>query len=153
LGVQMALLPAGGLLTGLIMYYGYKLNRTGLDDAVISAVHRQSGRMPFLTLPVKPIAALVTLSAGGSAGREGPWCDSGATMAAGLGKARLLKAEWRKRLVAGGVRAGFASVFGTPVAGAFYGGEVMVLGRLRHDFLLPAVRAGMPAFETCRWLG
>ncbi len=153
LGVQMALLPAGGLLTGLIMYYGYKLNRTGLDDAVISAVHRQSGRMPFLTLPVKPIAALVTLSAGGSAGREGPCSHIGATMASGLGKALRLNEELRKRLVACGVSAGFASVFGTPVAGAIYGVEVMVIGRLRHDFLFPAVIAGMTAFETCLWLG
>src|SRR3546814_2343514 len=47
---QMLLLPSGGFLTGLIMYYGYKLNNTGLDDSVITAVHQQSGRMPFRTL-------------------------------------------------------------------------------------------------------
>src|SRR3546814_10118940 len=56
--------------TGLIMYYGYKLNNTGLDDSVITAVHQQSGRMPFRTLLIKPIAAIVTLTSGGSAGRR-----------------------------------------------------------------------------------
>jgi len=38
-----------------------------------------------------------------------------------MGQALRLNAELRKRLVACGVSAGFASVFGTPIAGAIYG--------------------------------
>src|SRR5690606_2385542 len=52
LWLQMVLLPVGGLLNGLLLYYGYKLNRTGLKDSVIEAVHKQSGKMPFKTLAI-----------------------------------------------------------------------------------------------------
>lgn len=145
---QMLLLPCGGFLTGLVMYYGYKLNKTGLDDSVITAVHQQAGRMPFLTLLVKPVAAIVTLASGGSAGREGPCSHIGATLASGLGRVLRLNAELRQRLVACGVSAGFAGVFGTPVAGALYGCEVLAIGRIRHDFLFPAVVSGATAFAV-----
>src|SRR3546814_19882697 len=83
---QMLLLPSGGFLTGLIMYYGYKLNNTGLDDSVITAVHQQSGRMPFRTLLIKPIAAIVPLTSGGSAARDRPGPHLGPTPHLGLGR-------------------------------------------------------------------
>ncbi len=149
---KMLMLPAGGLLTGLVMYYGYKLNRTGLDDSVIAAVHKQLGRMPFRTVAVKPIAAIITLASGGSAGREGPCSHLGATLASAVGRVLRLNVELQQRLVACGVSAGFASVFGTPVAGAIYGVEVLAVGRIRHDFLLPAVVAGVSSFTTSKFL-
>src|SRR5690606_37995314 len=62
-------------------------------------------------------------------------------------------AELGKRLVACGVSAGFAGVFGTPIAGALYGVEVLAIGRIRHDFLFPAIVAGVASFETCRFWG
>src|SRR3546814_9275488 len=99
------------------MYYGYKLNNTGLDDSVITAVHQQSGRMPFRTLLIKPIAAIITLISGGSAGREGPCSHIGATLASGLGRILRLNAALRQRIVECGVSAGFAGVFGTPMEG------------------------------------
>ncbi|HUH39527.1 MAG TPA: chloride channel protein [Castellaniella sp.] len=150
---QMVLLPVGGLLNGLILFYGYRQNTTGLKDSVIAAVHQQSGRMPFKTLAIKPIAALITLGCGGSAGKEGPCSHIGGTLASGLGHALGLNAELQKRLVACGVSAGFASVFGTPIAGAIYGVEVLAIGRLRHDFLFPAIVAGIISFQVSKFWG
>jgi H+/Cl- antiporter ClcA len=57
----------------------------------------------------------------------------------------------RLRIVACGVSAGFASVFGTPIAGAIYGVEVLAIGRLRHDFLLPAIVAGVASFQVSKF--
>jgi H+/Cl- antiporter ClcA len=148
---QMALLPLGGLLNGLILYYGYKFNTSGLGDSTIAAVHKQSGRMPFKTLAVKPVAALITLACGGSAGKEGPCSHIGGSLASGLGRLLGLNAELQKRLVACGVSAGFASVFGTPIAGAIYGVEVLAIGRIRHDFLFPAIIAGVASFEVSKY--
>lgn len=148
---QMALLPLGGLLNGVLLYYGYKINRSGLGDSVIAAVHRQSGRMPLATVAIKPVAAIVTLASGGSAGKEGPCSHIGGSLASALGRLLGLNVELQKRLVACGVSAGFASVFGTPIAGAIYGVEVLAIGRIRHDFLFPAVVAGVAAFETSKF--
>lgn len=153
LWLQMVLLPVGGLLNGLLLYYGYKMNKTGLKDSVIAAVHKQSGKMPFKTLAIKPIAAIITLASGGSAGKEGPCSHLGASLASGIGRALGLNAELQKRIVACGVSAGFASVFGTPLAGAIYGVEVLAIGRIRHDFLFPAIVAGVVSYEVSQWWG
>lgn len=150
---QMMLLPLGGFLNGLLLYYGYKINQTGVNDSVIEVVHKQSGKMPFKTLAIKPVAAIITLASGGSAGKEGPCSHLGASLASGIGRALGLNSELQKRIVACGVSAGFASVFGTPLAGAIYGVEVLAIGRIRHDFLFPAIIAGVVSFEISKWWG
>lgn len=152
-GLVAGLLLTGGLVNGLLLHYGYRLNRSGYRDSPVVAVNEQQGRMPFRTLWIKPLAALVTLSCGGSAGKEGPCSHIGASVAAGIGELLRLNPELRKRLVACGVSAGFASVFGTPVAGAIYGVEMLAIGRVRHDFLFPGIVAGVTAFQVSKFLG
>ncbi len=153
LWLQMTLLPLGGLANGLLLHYGYRLRRSRYDDNAIVAVNKQQGRMPFRTMWIKPLAALITLGCGGSAGKEGPCSHIGASLAAGVGRSLRLNREMRKRLLACGVSAGFSSVFGTPIAGAIYGVEMLAIGRIRHDFLFPGIVAGVTAFEVSRHLG
>lgn len=149
----LVLLPLGGILNGLLLHYGQRVNTSGLKDSVFAAVHAQHGRMPLRTLWLKPAAALVTLACGGSAGKEGPCSHIGAVLASAIGRVLHLNAALRERLVACGISAGFASVFGTPIGGAIYGVEVLSIGRIRSDFLLPAVVAGAASFEISRWWG
>lgn len=151
LWTQMALLPAGGLLNGLLLHYGYRTNSTGLKDTMFAAVHSQEGRMPLRTMLIKPVAAIITLASGGSAGKEGPCSHIGASLGAAIGHVLHLNAELRKRIVACGVSAGFASVFGTPIAGAIYGVEVLAVGRIRYDFLFPAIIAGVTSFQISKF--
>ncbi|MBS0575224.1 MAG: chloride channel protein [Proteobacteria bacterium] len=150
---QMALLPLGGLANGLLLHYGYRLRRSTFKDNAIVAVNEQQGKMPFRTMWIKPLAALITLACGGSAGKEGPCSHIGASLAAAIGRTLRLNRELRKRLLACGVSAGFASVFGTPIAGAIYGVEMLAIGRIRHDFLFPGIVAGVTAYEVSRRLG
>ncbi|MEO7062643.1 MAG: chloride channel protein [Dokdonella sp.] len=153
LWLQMTLLPIGGLLNGLLLYYGKLLNHTGLKDSVIVAVNEQHGRLPWKTLWIKPVATLITLGCGGSAGKEGPCSHLGASIASGVGELLHLNSELRRRLVACGVSAGFASVFGTPIAGAIYGVEMLAIGRIRHNFLFPAIVASVTAYEVSLYWG
>lgn len=153
LWLQMMLLPLGGLANGLLLHYGYRLNRSGYKDNAIVAVNEQHGRMPFRTLWIKPLAALITLGCGGSAGKEGPCAHIGASLAAAVGQVLHLSPETRKRLLACGTSAGFAAVFGTPIGGALYGVEMLAIGRIRHDFLFPCIIGGFTAFEVARHLG
>ncbi|MGB6008270.1 chloride channel protein [Castellaniella sp.] len=148
------MLPAAGLANGLIMGYGYRMLGTpGLKDSIFAAVHEQGGRLPWRTLLLKPVAAIITLASGGSAGKEGPCSHLGASLAAMVGQAFHLNRELRQRIVACGVSAGFASVFGTPIAGAIYGVEMLIIGRIRHDFLFPALIAGMTSFQVSKAWG
>src|SRR3546814_3311381 len=94
------------MINGLLLYYGYRANTSGLKDSMLAAVYEQGGKMPFKTVLVKPVAAIVTLASGGSAGKEGPCSHIGATLASGIGHLLGLNTELRKRLVACGVSAG-----------------------------------------------
>jgi H+/Cl- antiporter ClcA len=151
--LHMVLLPIGGILNGLIIHYGYRHFTGGMKDSTIAAVHQQSGLLPYKTFLIKPIAAIVTLASGGSAGKEGPCSHIGGTLASGFGQLLHLSPELQKRIVACGVSAGFASVFGTPIAGAIYGVEVLTIGRLRYDFIFPAIIAGISSFEVSKLWG
>ncbi|HQX92048.1 MAG TPA: chloride channel protein [Thermomonas sp.] len=149
----LLLLPLGGLVNGLLLHYGYRLRRSKFIDNPIVAVNEQQGKLPFRTMWIKPVASLVTLACGGSAGKEGPCSHIGASLAAAIGRVLGLNREMRKRLLACGVSAGFASVFGTPIAGAIYGVEMLAIGRIRHDFLFPGIVAGVAALQVSRYLG
>ncbi|HEX7380988.1 MAG TPA: chloride channel protein [Nevskiaceae bacterium] len=153
LWLQMTLLPAAGLLNGLLLHYGYRANRSGLNDSIIVAVNEQHGHLPLKTMLIKPVAALITLWMGGSAGKEGPCSHLGAEVASGIGSLLHVNTEIRKRLVACGVSAGFASVFGTPIAGAIYGIEILAIGRIRYDFVFPGIVAGITSFAVSRFWG
>ncbi|HEU4856522.1 MAG TPA: chloride channel protein [Rhodanobacteraceae bacterium] len=151
--VLALLLPAGGFANGLLLHYGYKLRRSTFNDNAIVAVNEQHGKLPFRTMWIKPVCALITLGCGASAGKEGPCSHIGASLGAAIGRSLHLNQEMRKRLLACGVSAGFASVFGTPIAGAIYGVEMLAIGRIRHDFLFPGIVAGVTSFEVSRYLG
>ncbi len=147
------MLPLAGLANGLLMGSGYRLlGVPGLKDSIFAAVHEQGGKMPWRTMLIKPLAAIITLASGGSAGKEGPCSHLGASLAAVIGHLFRLNVELRQRIVACGVSAGFASVFGTPIAGAIYGVEMLTIGRIRHDFLFPALIAGVTAFQVSNFL-
>jgi H+/Cl- antiporter ClcA len=49
-------------------------------EAVISAIHRDSGRIPWKVAPIKLLATVVTLAFGGSVGKEGPCAQIGAAI-------------------------------------------------------------------------
>ncbi len=122
-------------------------------EKVIEAVHKKSGEIKVSVIPVKLIATIVTLFAGGSAGKEGPGAQIGAGTASMISDFLHFSKKDRKKLVACGISAGFATVFGTPIAGAIFGIEVLVVGTLMYDLLLPSIVAGFSAFFTAQYLG
>lgn len=52
-----------------------------------------------------------------------------------------------------GIGAGFASIFGTPLAGAVFALEVIIVGRLRYDAILPVFLSAFFANLTCHAWG
>jgi H+/Cl- antiporter ClcA len=118
-------------------------------EAVISAVHRDWGRIEWRVAPVKLAATVLTLACGGSVGKEGPCAQIGAALTSAFADLLRLSPEDRRRLVICGIAAGFAAVFGTPVSGALFGIEVLYLGRIEYGVLFPCLMAGVVAHLVC----
>lgn len=122
-------------------------------EKVIEAVHKRSGKIPVAVVPVKLAATVITLASGGSAGKEGPCAQIGAGLASAFADLFRFAAKDRKKLVICGISAGFASVFGTPIAGAIFGVEVLFVGGLLYDVLLPSFVSGITAYQVSTALG
>jgi len=122
-------------------------------EKVIEAVHKHHGKIDLAVIPVKLLATLMTIFAGGSVGKEGPGAQIGAGVASFIATTLKFHKGDRKKLVICGISAGFASVFGTPIAGAIFGVEVLIIGVIMYDVLLPSFIAGFAAFTTTQFLG
>ena len=117
-------------------------------EKVIEAVHKRWGKINLMVVPVKLVATIITLALGGSAGKEGPCAQIGAGMASAMADLLKLTKEDRRKLVICGISAGFAAVFGTPIAGALFAVEVLVLGRVLQEMLFPSMVAAIISYQV-----
>lgn len=122
-------------------------------EKVIEAIHKEDGYINAKVIPVKLIATVLTIFSGGSVGKEGPGAQIGAGAASFVATLLKFSRQDRKKLVICGISAGFASVFGTPIAGAIFGIEVLIIGVIMYDVLLPSFIAGFAAYTTAQFFG
>jgi H+/Cl- antiporter ClcA len=146
------LLPVGGYAVGLIYeFYGKPAN--GGNNLLIDEIHQPGAGVPRRMAPLILFATLATHLFGGSAGREGTAVQMGGGIAATVARILKLDAANVRVLLMAGVAAGFGSVFGTPVAGAVFALEVLVIGRMQYDALVPCFIAAVVADWVCHALG
>lgn len=142
------LLPAGGFAVGWI-YRHYGKTSAGGNNLLIDEIHQPGAGVPRRMAPLILLGTLATHLFGGSAGREGTAVQMGGAIAAAFARALRLDAASVRLLLMAGVAAGFGSVFGTPIAGAVFALEVLVIGRVQYDALIPCFIASLVAHWTC----
>jgi H+/Cl- antiporter ClcA len=150
---HLAILPLSFLLTVLIVKKLAPEAEGHGTDKVIEAVHERSGRIDHGVVPVKLFATILTIATGGSAGKEGPAAQIGAALTSIFASIFRFDDDDRRKLVICGISAGFASVFGTPMAGAIFGVEVLFAGSILYDVLFPSFISGIMAYQVAMRLG
>lgn len=96
---------------------------------------------------------IVTIAAGGSAGKESPCADVGAGVASFCAGLLSFNKQERRKLMICGVSAGFAGVFGVPISGALFGMEVLSVGTVFYEVMFPAFISGITAFQVTHLFG
>jgi H+/Cl- antiporter ClcA len=147
-------LPLLGLALGAL-YERFGEPIRGGNNLIIDTIHIIPHDAPALPLRMAPMVLLGTVLThlfGGSAGREGTAVQMGASLADALAHRLRVEASLRRDLLVAGVAGGFGSVFGTPIAGAIFALEFVVLGRIEYRALLPALIAAVVGDMTTRAL-
>ncbi|MFB9051852.1 voltage-gated chloride channel family protein [Formosa undariae] len=144
----IALLPIGGFIIGLT-YHLFGNSVVKGNNLLLEEFHSPKKIIPFKMAPLVLFGTIVTHLFGGSAGREGTAVQIGGAVADQFTKIFKLSDRDRKIVIIAGISAGFASVFGTPLAGGIFALEVLILGRIRLDAIVPSFLAAVLANYFC----
>ena len=144
-------LPIGGLLIGLSYHYFGKEVIKG-NNLILEEYEHPKDIIPFKMAPLVLIGTLLTHFLGGSAGREGTAVQMGSAIADQFSKIFPITKSERRTLLIIGISAGFASVFGTPVAGALFAIEVLFFSKVNYRSLISSFVTAFIAYYTVELL-
>lgn len=141
-------LPIGGFLIGCLYHY-FGGRATMGNNVLIQEYHHPVTKIPFKMAPLVLLGTWVTHLFGGSAGREGTAVQMGGAIADQFTKLFKLGPTDRQAILLLGIAGGFASVFGTPLAGTLFALELMVVGRNKYTYILPVLLTAIISHYTC----
>jgi CIC family chloride channel protein len=141
-------LPAGGgLLSGWLVYRFAPEAAGAGNDAAIRAYHQSEGLIGGRVPVIKTLATVMTLTTGGSGGREGPIAQIGAGIGSLLAARLGLSVRERRILMAAGIAAGVGSIFRAPLAGALFAAELLYRDpEFEYEVIIPAGMASVVAY-------
>lgn len=128
------LIPIIGVLTAYTYSkYGNGSNRE--NNLIIESVHKDV-KVPFRMAILTFIFTVLTHLSGGSAGREGTAVQIGGALTNKVANIFKMEHKEKRILIMSGISAAFGSVFGTPLAGTFFGMEVCFIGKISYEAMI-----------------
>ncbi len=148
-------LPLVGFAVGwLYLKWGQSVDRG--NNLLIDEIHDPRQVVPLRMAPLILGSTVASHLVGASVGREGTAVQMGGALADQLTHYFKLSVAQRRVVLMTGIAAGFASVFGTPLAGAVFALEVLagpVLRQMRWAALWPCGVAAVAADQVGLWWG
>jgi H+/Cl- antiporter ClcA len=141
------LLPFGGLLIGYLYFISDSKIAKG-NNLLLEEYNKPEKKIPFLMAPLVLLSTLITHLFGGSAGREGTAVQMGGAIADLCSPIFKLNNSERRILIIMGISAGFASVFGTPLAGAIFALEIVFFSKINFKSIVLSFAVAYIAYFT-----
>jgi CIC family chloride channel protein len=139
------LMPAaGGLVAGSILLFGQKWSNAGKSADFMEAVVLGNGVIRVRATIVKSLSSLITISSGGSIGREGPMVQLASMLGSLIGRLEKFSPARLRLFVACGAAAGIACAYNAPLTGAFFVAEI-VLGSIAMESIGPLIVSSVVA--------
>lgn len=138
---------AGAVYGPLIQRFAPSAKGHGIPEVML-AVRRKGGRIPGRVAVVKIVSSALTIGSGGSAGREGPIVQVGASLGSTIASWLGMPVSRVVLLASCGSAAGIAATFHAPLAGAVFALEVILTEFTAETFgfvVLSAVSSSMVA--------
>ena len=145
------LLPVGGLVIVGLYHILQNEKDTG-TNLVISAIH-SGDKLPFKMAPLIFISTIITHLFGGSAGREGAALQMGGSLGNSIGKLFRFDDKDRNVMIMCGMSAAFSALFGTPMAAAIFSMEMISVGVMYYNALVPCVISSLVAHDVADYFG
>jgi CIC family chloride channel protein len=143
-------IPAlGGVIVGPLVYFLAREAKGHGVPEVMEAVALRSGFIRKRVVLVKSLASAVSISTGGSVGREGPIVQIGSAIGSSLGQILKVSADRMRTLVGCGAAAGIAATFNAPIAGSMFALEI-ILGDFGLATFSPIVISSVVATAVSR---
>ena len=137
----------GGLVFGLVSAYVTRKRGTEVDPIEANALH--GGRMSLRGSLIVAAQTVWSSGVGASVGLEAGYTQLASGIASVVGRAFRLRRGDMRTLVGCGAAAAIAGAFGAPLAGAFYGFE-LVIGSYTIPSLAPVGMASLVGYLTAR---
>ncbi|HTW81255.1 MAG TPA: chloride channel protein [Terracidiphilus sp.] len=143
----------GGLIVGLMAYYGSeKIRGHGIPEA-IEAILLNGARIEPKVAVLKPVSAAIAIGSGGPFGAEGPIIMTGGAFGSLVAQWLRLSDAERTTLLVAGAAAGMSATFASPVAAILLAVELLLF-EMRPRSLVPVAAASVVAAALrIVWLG
>ena len=142
-------------LAGVFIAFWYKKSEMPLErgtNFILTSV-RENHPVRLRLAPSIFVTSVLTHLCGGSAGREGAALQLGGSISGNIGHWMRLDDRDSRTITMCGMAAGFAALFGTPLAATVFAMEVISVGVMYYAALFPCVLASLIAHGVAVALG